>query len=80
MRELTAFTIKKYKFLSHPVEDVFNYFCQGGRIFISVADGITRDPIGVRKFPSQANILGWIKFFGSLPVSRRWKKVDKIRE
>lgn len=51
MAKIIAFTKKNTRFPSLPEEDSFRYFEANNKIVVAVADGITRDPVGVKDYP-----------------------------
>ncbi len=55
MAKIIAFTKKNTRFPSLPEEDSFQYLKTNNKVIVAVADGITRDPIGVKDYPSVNN-------------------------
>lgn len=51
--KIIAFTKEnpKFKQFKHPREDSFRYYCDKERTLVIVADGITRDPTGMKELP-----------------------------
>lgn len=50
--EITAFTKENISFPDLPKEDSFMYLGSENKTLVAVADGITRDPVGVKYLPS----------------------------
>lgn len=53
--KIIAFTKNnpKYKIFNHPQEDSFKFAQSKNETIVAVADGITRDPIGITNFPEK---------------------------
>lgn len=64
----------KYTHFNHPEEDSFDYLIEKDKIIVAVADGITRDPIGIKDFPENPDKETIKKLMESYPKPSPAKK------
>ena len=59
-------------------EDAFFYWKEGSRIIACIADGITRDPMGMPIFPNKSDDEGMQEFWASYPKYSHARKAAGI--
>lgn len=78
MPEITGFIKGNTRYPDLPEEDSFKYLKENNKIFLVVADGITRDPIGMEVIPDFLDAEGMKEFLKKYPRPSPAKTVAEI--
>ncbi|MFH1425127.1 MAG: hypothetical protein ABIG28_00140 [archaeon] len=80
--KIQAFTLHNPKHHSNlfnwPEEDSFKYLIQKNKTIVAVADGITRDPIGLPHLPDYHTLIGEIELAIEYPIPSPAKKAADL--